>query len=896
MKKLFAILMSVLMIACFMPTAAFADETKAAKIGTTEYETLDAAIQAVTDKTPTTIELLSDVTLGENEYYDVNGKDITINGNGHTIQTIAAGKGAFNHKDDSNLDGLLTGSLTINNTKFVGNNGGYAAIIGFDSQFAITLEDCTFTNMYTGVYANPRSKALAESEKLEGITITNCTYSDTTWGYSIDDATENSLPYSQQATVVFKNNTGLDKDHEMELFSGQVAEVDGTRYKDFAAALNAADGKTLKLLANIEVKSTIVVSEDKTLTLDTNGKTITNGEGSYAINNLGTMTINGGGKIIRNNAGNSAIRTLGSLTLENVTVEVNPENKIAVKVDENGVGNKGTLIVNKGTVLTTSNGQAIQAWGDVEINGGTMNGEVAAWSVATWNPGDIKIKGGVINGDVIAYQRWHASKEYPTAAAKISVMAGTVIGKLQLAYVKYDNTDGITEMNEKDFNVKGNINVTGGTFTADPSTYVKDLDEKSYIVKRNGSEGDYTYTVLEKSNLTSGVYLTDPKGYLASSRYYISDSNGGKGPWTVSYASSSSSSATTTTTDNVTNKTEDKGADTGSTTETNKVATTTATVKAETKTAADGTKTTTATVDTTTASKIVKKAVDNKSEEVVVDTATAATVTETAEGTKTEVALPAETITQVAEKTEAAVTIKSDAAEVKLDKEAVKAVAEAAGTAGEVKLEVKTVAQNETKVEVDLKLVTSSGNVTDFRGGSVSVTVKLNTALAAKPVVCVYIDDHGTYHKVKGVKNANGTFTFETGHFSTYAVMAEDKANEVIAKQTANVEKLAGDLTLKARSEKTEKGNIKVTLTVDDEAIKAIEDLGYTVKYKFYRSTKKAASYKAAIEKADKTYTNTTGKKGTRYYYKARVMVYDAQGALVTKSELKQCRYACRTK
>ena len=60
--------------------------------------------------------------------------------------------------------------------------------------------------------------------------------------------------------------------------------------------------------------------------------------------------------------------------------------------------------------------------------------------------------------------------------------------------------------------------------------------------------------------------------------------------------------------------------------------------------------------------------------------------------------------------------------------------------------------------------------------------------------------------------------------------------------------------------------------------------------------TKKAASYKAALEKADKTYTNTTGKKGTKYYYKARVMVYDAQGELVTRSELKQCKYACRTK
>ena len=94
----------------------------------------------------------------------------------------------------------------------------------------------------------------------------------------------------------------------------------------------------------------------------------------------------------------------------------------------------------------------------------------------------------------------------------------------------------------------------------------------------------------------------------------------------------------------------------------------------------------------------------------------------------------------------------------------------------------------------------------------------------------------------------------------------------------------------------TAKGNIKVNLKVNEDAIKAIEDLGYTVKYKFYRSTIKNAKYVGKFETTAKTYTNTTGKKGTRYYYKARVMVYDAQGELVAKTALTQCKYACRIK
>ena len=351
---------------------------------------------------------------------------------------------------------------------------------------------------------------------------------------------------------------------------------------------------------------------------------------------------------------------------------------------------------------------------------------------------------------------------------------------------------------------------------------------------------------------------------------------------------SSSGGYVAPTTDDVTNKTEDKTANT--------TATTTATVKNTTTTASDGTKKVTATVDAATADKIVEKAVENKSAEVVVDAATKSAVTETAAGTKTEVTIPAATVSQVAEKTDAAVTIKSDAAEVTLDKEAVKAVAEAAGTAGEVKLEVETVAQDENKVQVDLKLVTSKGNVSDFKGGSVSVTVKLGAKLAAKEVKCLYIDDNKAYHKVNGAKNADGTFTFNTGHFSSYAVMTAEDADKAIAEQEAKAAKLTKALSLKARSAKTAKGYIKVTLTADEDAIKQIEDLGYTVKYKFYRSTKKAKGYKAKLEGIGKTYTNTTGKKGTKYYYKTRVMVYDDEGTLVAKSELKQCKYAARRK
>ena len=66
--------------------------------------------------------------------------------------------------------------------------------------------------------------------------------------------------------------------------------------------------------------------------------------------------------------------------------------------------------------------------------------------------------------------------------------------------------------------------------------------------------------------------------------------------------------------------------------------------------------------------------------------------------------------------------------------------------------------------------------------------------------------------------------------------------------------------------------------------------------YKFYRSTKKSSAYKAKITKKTGNYINTSGKKGVRYYYKARILVYDKNGKLVAQTELKQCKYACRVR
>ena len=155
------------------------------------------------------------------------------------------------------------------------------------------------------------------------------------------------------------------------------------------------------------------------------------------------------------------------------------------------------------------------------------------------------------------------------------------------------------------------------------------------------------------------------------------------------------------------------------------------------------------------------------------------------------------------------------------------------------------------------------------------------TANAGHELVSVVLNgkEMGKVEKLTGLK---------TGDKATITFQAKTDGKAEMDKMIAQK---ASKLNLMARSAKTAKKNIKVVVKGD---LKAITDAGYTVKYKFYRSTKKSAGYKAMLTKKAPTYFNTYGKKGTMYYYKARVMIYDKDGNFVAQTALKQCKYANR--
>ena len=54
------------------------------------------------------------------------------------------------------------------------------------------------------------------------------------------------------------------------------------------------------------------------------------------------------------------------------------------------------------------------------------------------------------------------------------------------------------------------------------------------------------------------------------------------------------------------------------------------------------------------------------------------------------------------------------------------------------------------------------------------------------------------------------------------------------------------------------------------------------------------SKYAARITKEEAEYLNTEGKKDKKYYYKAKLLIYDNEGNLVAQTELKQCKYGMR--
>ena len=276
---------------------------------------------------------------------------------------------------------------------------------------------------------------------------------------------------------------------------------------------------------------------------------------------------------------------------------------------------------------------------------------------------------------------------------------------------------------------------------------------------------------------------------------------------------------------------------------------------------------------------ILDKIASSELQKVIIDATTGKNATSnpvvTDSGTSTQVVISESAVKKLAEVEGIETTLVTDNGNVVLDSKVLAAVSASAGNDGQVTLVIETVEQNNNLLKIELKIKTSNGDVTDFNNGNVKVTVAISEVLKGKKPVCVYIDEDGRYHKIGGTLNADGTFTFVTGHFSTYAIMADEEADTVIAQQKEEILAALTDQELAARSKLVTMKNGKkaVRITWYNKNGEMMEFDGVQI----FRSTKKNSGYGKkpvfVIKSGKSSYYNTAIKSGTRYYYRVRGFV-----------------------
>ncbi len=472
-------------------------------------------------------------------YSNLTLDNMTVSGGKQTVYTISNNNGNTVIKDSIINPGNAEGtkyspiafdvcryssypsvSVTVEGNSVINGNIEISGGIGEGQSRQLNIKNGTFNGKFS----------------ISGNVPANIAISGGTFTYEINP------DYCADGFIPTKNTDGT-----YGVKSGKyVAEVNGVKYETLQAAIDAAKSKaTVTLVSNTKENVTIA----KQLTLDLNGYTLNGGtvKGKPALTitargvtvkdsstaQTGTIMredtaensgisshyvidVQGGawvffeGGNVKNNSGNSEGKGASLVRIGDDGVDKYPglnikggtftqDNFIAIKVD------RGDLFLNGGTI-NSANSYAIENWLRATVKGGTVNGTVSSWVYSTGAAfSNLEISGGKVNGNV-------ASVNYDDAAdkqARIFITGGEITGTLGI----YTYNNGLNPITD---NTKATIEVTGGTFTNDPTAY---LVESSSITVENGK-----YSVAK-------AYLAEVDGkqyYTMDEAFKAQTDSGGK--------------------------------------------------------------------------------------------------------------------------------------------------------------------------------------------------------------------------------------------------------------------------------------------------------------------------------------------------------------------------------
>ena len=460
--------------------------------------------------------------------------------------------------------------------------------------------------------------------------------------------------------------------------------------------------------------------------------------------------------------------------------------------------------------------------------------------------------------------------------------------------------------------------VTAGKTTGGTMLYRLDDSKWSEQIPTAKNAGEYTVWYKVQGNAEYADVAEQSLTVTVSNQPSGGGASGGGGGGAAPAPTPDDADVITVKEDTKDNTTSKPGAETDTTTTTKTTVKNTTTEMTKNEQGQDVSKTT-ASVSKDLGDKLLDQAVSNKSDTIEITVKSNETNNNgsgagasAADSVKaTEVELPKATVNAIAKDTNADLVIKTDNGEVVLDNKTLETIAGAAKgdtvtiVVGEntqlketQKPAEKIVGKNGTLFDLVAKI--GEKHLHQFEGGKAYVTLPMPDKLKGKDILVIYIDDNGLCkilnHSVVKI-GAEDYIRFTTTHFSTFAVVDKDEAERLIKEQNAaHVKELMQSAKFKVTTTKTSKKSVKVQVAAKSSKtmISDIKSLGYTVKYQFYRSTKKDAGYKLLKTSSKNSFISTKGTKGRKYYYKARVLVYDGS-ELIAGSALKQCSYGART-
>lgn len=280
------------------------------------------------------------------------------------------------------------------------------------------------------------------------------------------------------------------------------------------AVEEATNGNTIELVQ--DTTEDVVIPADKTVTLDLNGKKLTN-VASHTIFNNGTLTINGEGTVDNVTHGKVAVYNIGTVSLNGGTYDRSKEdgtkdsntyytllNHGTMTVRNVTVNNKGgysslfengyfdysksrdgidnpTLTIESGTFTGGINTVKNDDGATMTINGGIFTNYAQS---AFQNHNIATINGGTFNGATV-YAILNCGATCSSGDApdqhQLTITGGNFNGKI---YKGGDSKDGKTHYDI------GSISISGGYFTVDPSAYC--AEGKTGVASGNK---EYPFTV-----------------------------------------------------------------------------------------------------------------------------------------------------------------------------------------------------------------------------------------------------------------------------------------------------------------------------------------------------------------------------------------------------------------